>query len=720
MNEIILNKLDKIKTMYGKNTSLLAKCNVYVARNGCALGDYFAATIAQYLNPNRYVVYADAQSGRDALCLEDVQGKLVMAADMNGIPRNTKAVFTINCMDERFQNSEEQQKVLEHLDACCARFAQNKTLLLFAAVVPQPDACPGEMTSLAEREYDAYLEQKKEHTWQEKFYLKMERILRDYALNKQKRLIQLRFTNVIGPECNKMVQIMDLDALFAQIQETGRVTIGAEDTVDHFSYTPLCNAVHAMLLAYANPRRLIGRTYSVSCGRASVQEFKYALYKGFADQLTLDTRPLAPVQPVYHALNSLRFCAAFPAFTHHSMELEELLYRMGCYHFDQAYNIFRKLGVYEGRLEMIKAAEMELLKIVDDICRRHQIQYFLAGGSTLGAVRHNNVIPWDDDIDIGMLREDYEKFRRIVPEELPEPLLYENANSKHNSHYHFDKIRVPDTFFSTKYSGNFKIPDGIFLDILVYDKTSNRKFCQKLHIKLTVLWTRVINIKWINRPRKNIHYLASKIALPFMRLVPWSFFHGMFERIARLYEHRKKACYAIDTCGLNIKKGVLQLKWMQEVIYVPFGDMMAPIPAQYDAYLKHFYGPNYMSLLPIDKRVSGHNMARLDLGPVIYGDEAQKKFDRMLSIRGDLMESDGRQGLPLDGNGSEDKVYNQAHLKALQKKAEKEALLESQKAAVEKKRAKMERNKARNTISVKKATRKKKNQKLNSGKGGKK
>ena len=143
-----------------------------------------------------------------------------------------------------------------------------------------------------------------------------------------------------------------------------------------------------------------------------------------------------------------------------------------------------------------------------------------------------------------------------------------------------------------------------------------------------------------------------------------------------MYEHRKKARYAIDTCGLNIKKGVLQLKWMQEVIYVPFGDMMAPIPAQYDAYLKHFYGPNYMSLLPIDKRVSGHNMARLDLGPVIYGDEAQKKFDRMLSIRGDLMESDGRQGLPLDGNGSEDKVYNQAHLKALQKKAEKEALLE--------------------------------------------
>ena len=70
----------------------------------------------------------------------------------------------------------------------------------------------------------------------------------------------------------------------------------------------------------------------------------------------------------------------------------------------------------EEQLSKIHEYEIEILEEIIRICEKHGIQYFSAGGTTLGAVRHNNIIPWDDDIDIGMLRPDYERFIRIAPE----------------------------------------------------------------------------------------------------------------------------------------------------------------------------------------------------------------------------------------------------------------------------------------------------------------
>lgn len=130
-----------------------------------------------------------------------------------------------------------------------------------------------------------------------------------------------------------------------------------------------------------------------------------------------------------------------------------------------------------------------MLKFVDGVCREHGIQYFLAGGSLLGAVRHRNIIPWDDDLDIGMLREDFEKFRRVCPGLVPETMTYESPQNASGSHYHFDKIRLKNTYFSTNYSSAFPIQDGIFFDVIIYDQTSNNSLLSKLQIRFLSMWT---------------------------------------------------------------------------------------------------------------------------------------------------------------------------------------------------------------------------------------
>lgn len=298
--------------------------------------------------------------------------------------------------------------------------------------------------------------------------------------------------------------------------------------------------------------------------------------------------------------------------------------------------MLRRIPVYSGRLEKIKKLELDILSFVDQVCRENGIQYFLAGGSLLGAVRHNNIIPWDDDLDIGMLREDFEKFRRICPGLVPETLTYESPQDGKGSHYTFDKIRMKNTYFSTNYSSNFQIQDGIFLDVIIYDQTSNLEWMSKLHIHLIHFWTRAINIKWRNRLRyPKIHPHIKKVMLAALHLLPFSFCHALFEKLVQLYHKKSNAKYLIDGIGQNIFKGRFPKEWLTEVQYVDFGGMQAPIPVGYDGYLRHFYGDHYMELLPISKRTSGHRIARIDLGGYIFDDASY----RDVNIDGELYES---------------------------------------------------------------------------------
>ena len=124
-----------------------------------------------------------------------------------------------------------------------------------------------------------------------------------------------------------------------------------------------------------------------------------------------------------------------------------------------------------------------------------------------------------------------------------------------------------------------------------------------------------------------------------MRLFPLSFYHWVFERAVRFYAGKKNARYLIDGIGQNIKKGRFPKELLTDVEYVDFGDMQAPIPKGYDAYLRHFYGDRYMELLPVSKRASGHHLARIDLGGYLFSDTPDAAF-RDVAIAGELYEQE--------------------------------------------------------------------------------
>lgn len=113
---------------------------------------------------------------------------------------------------------------------------------------------------------------------------------------------------------------------------------------------------------------------------------------------------------------------------------------------------------------------LDMVKELDRICRKHDIPYFLYGGTLLGAVRHNGFIPWDDDLDVGLIRKDYQRLMKVLPGELPPHIILQTNETDKNYFYFFAKLRDTRSFLDEgAYDRCFKYR-GIFIDIFPFDK----------------------------------------------------------------------------------------------------------------------------------------------------------------------------------------------------------------------------------------------------------
>lgn len=132
-------------------------------------------------------------------------------------------------------------------------------------------------------------------------------------------------------------------------------------------------------------------------------------------------------------------------------------------------------------LENLHRIQLDILQVVIKLCDEHKIVYFSMGGTTLGAIRHSGIIPWDDDIDIGMLREDYEKFLMLARTNLPEGYVLQHFSTEKNCPTYFAKVRKKNTLFVEEYMDDLDIEKGIYIDIKPLDYVPNNKMKFKLY-----------------------------------------------------------------------------------------------------------------------------------------------------------------------------------------------------------------------------------------------
>lgn len=252
----------------------------------------------------------------------------------------------------------------------------------------------------------------------------------------------------------------------------------------------------------------------------------------------------------------------------------------------------------DGELEKVQVIELGILKEFSRICSKYKLEWIAIGGTALGAVRHSGFIPWDDDIDVAMRRNDYEKFIHIAPGELSKQYFLQNFVTEPNCNNYFTKIRKNGTLFVEECGRSMKAHQGIFIDIFPLDNLpkDNRKL-KKLRFNL-FFWYQLYMSKTVIAPASQLAYWK-KIAATFCRtvlhfaliIVPKK---ALFQKVDQLFQkyNDKEA----DMIGFVYLPGMsLKLSEFYPIRKMRFADMEIAMPNDYDAYLRRDYG-DYMTL----------------------------------------------------------------------------------------------------------------------------
>ena len=254
------------------------------------------------------------------------------------------------------------------------------------------------------------------------------------------------------------------------------------------------------------------------------------------------------------------------------------------------------IGTYtEEELEQLHEELYEILDEIIRVCEENHIPYFIQGGTAIGAHFEQAILPWDDDIDIGMTRRDYNRFVKIAPRMLKKGYFMQHVYTDPNTPFYFTKIRKDRTLFVEEDFAHMDIHQGIFVDVFPFDKVPDNQCLQKLQR----LFCNFLNCCFMG---KSIwmwkHCGKCEIKQPTNR----GFLPCMMNRIVDMM-FNKRSIYKmlsaaqgwfnnIDATYYNMvlmPRDHIAVKSIENAQQVKFGPLMVTAPNDLETYLKHHY-----------------------------------------------------------------------------------------------------------------------------------
>lgn len=252
-------------------------------------------------------------------------------------------------------------------------------------------------------------------------------------------------------------------------------------------------------------------------------------------------------------------------------------------------------------LEHLQHVILMIAKDIDELCKKHNIKYFLLGGSAIGAVRHKGYIPWDDDLDIIMDNENYERFIKVCRAELDKEKYY-IQEAYVDWPLGFTKIKLRGTIFEEpgQYV-NANNECGIFLDVFKMENAPTSSLgkrwqylCAKYLLCYCLLergWSEVSGMK------KLMMFAAYPVKIPFL--------HNFLRSQVEKWNNKDTDYLLFWTGRYRFHKSFYSKDIFDEAIYIPFEDTMLPVPKEYDRWLSQIFG-DYMTPPPVKEQVGLH------------------------------------------------------------------------------------------------------------------
>lgn len=247
------------------------------------------------------------------------------------------------------------------------------------------------------------------------------------------------------------------------------------------------------------------------------------------------------------------------------------------------------------------AVEMDLARHLLDVCKKHDLRIWATGGTLIGAVRHKGFIPWDDDMDFCMMRDDYNKLIEIGPKEFKDPYFFQSIYTEKHFWGGMIKIRRSNTAMIEKtYNIHKDFNRGIFIDVFILDAIPNDK--NKLNKEFK-------KIKYLRRLLKNYRLVDSRnfslsgklkhaIVYAYVSLCgPMRIQNKIKSILSKNKISDNDFCGILDFYALegfdNTRIKYRDKKYFEETVMLPFHDMQIPAPKEYDKLLTDLFG-DYM------------------------------------------------------------------------------------------------------------------------------
>lgn len=252
-------------------------------------------------------------------------------------------------------------------------------------------------------------------------------------------------------------------------------------------------------------------------------------------------------------------------------------------------------------LEGIRALQLRslgLLEAIDKVCRSHNLTYYMAYGTLLGAIRHKGFIPWDDDIDVAMPRRDYDILLSNASEWLDYPYTLITYSSNPYYSRYFAKLEDRSTTVVERF--HMGRVGGLYLDIFPLDNVPDNAFIRFVQYRRFHRLNKLLYYAYRD-PYKHGHGLGSLFWSSFQKMLSRDRLHERIQRVVSRYKDRTD-CHLYSTHDDGLK--VFPINIMGIPVEYEFEGHRFWGPADYDSFLKIMYGPDYMLPPPPELRIT--------------------------------------------------------------------------------------------------------------------